>query len=49
MTTPINPAKTTMPVVCMKATRPMVAPPPQSVAAMAAKKMLMGRPRPATA
>lgn len=45
----MSPAKTTMPVVCMNETRPMVAPPPHRVAAMAAKKMDMGRPRPATA
>ena len=49
ITTPMSPAKTTMPVVCMNETRPMGAPPPHRVAAMAAKKMDMGRPRPATA
>jgi len=49
MTTPERAKKTMMPVVCMKEMRPMVAPPPHSVAAMAAKKMGMGMLRPATA
>ena len=49
MTTPVSAKKTMMPVVCMNDTRPMVAPPPHRVAAMAAKKMGSGMLRPATA
>jgi hypothetical protein len=49
MTTPVSAKNTMIPVVCIKEIRPMVAPPPHKVAAMAAKKIGSGILRPATA